>query len=1077
MKLPTRRGTSQEAGTMPSERDSFWLTRHARTILFFTVVLAAAGVYLALSIPISVFPSTNFPRVVIGIDNGVMPVEQMEVTITRPIENAINSVPGLQTVRSTTSRGSAEVSLFFDWNVDMYRTLQLVDAALSRVQQALPPTVQLRSQRLTFATFPILGYSLTSDTISQTDLWQIATYQLRPALNRLNGVSTVIVQGGQVPEFGVVPDPAKLANSGVTVPDLLAAIQQTNFVDSPGLYEANHQLVLGLIGAQSQNSANLANIAVKTTPGGVPVRISDVATVSPSTQPLYTVVSANGKPAVLLNISRQPISNTVQVADEVTAEMAALEKKLPPGIHVEPFYDQSELVRASISSVRDAILIGIILASLVIVIFLRDWRASLVAGLVIPVTVAITFVFIKVFGLSFDLMTLGGLAAAVGLVIDDAIVMVENIVLHRESGEGRIDAVRKALAEITVPLFFCTVTPVVVFLPLISVTGVTGSFFRALAITMAVSLITSLALALSWTPALSLLMLRSPKHAGSAGEFSRTETHPATESTHFEDDQPEVLRLAKQEEHALKGAMKHIVNFYERVLRVCLERPLWVAAACVVLLLGTYFSYKGLGSDLLPAMDEGGFVLDYIMPAGSSLSETNRVLQHVETILQQTPEVANVSRRTGLQMGLAAVTEANTGDMTVRLNSKRSRGIDEVMADIRERINASEPQLSVEFIQVLQDMIGDLSNSPEPVQIKLFSTNDALLNQLGPQVADAIKTVPGVVDVLNGVENTISGPSTTFQIDPALASRMGFTSQELAMDAAAIVEGEPATTPVIQNGRAYTVRVRYGEEHRASLDAIKNTMLNSSTGHLATLGSMTDVQQNAGQTEIRRENLQRDVVVTGRLEGTNLGGAIKLVQAKVNSLHLPPTVRVEYGGTYQEQQTSFAELRKVLLLALGLVFGVLLTEFRNFSAPIAILTSSVLSSAGVILALLITGTTFNVASFMGLIMVIGIVAKNGILLLDADEKFRDAGVAPEQAMLLAGRRRLRPILMTALAAITGMFPLALALGAGSQMLQPLAIAVIGGLLISMLLSLVVTPVIYFRLTAKSRRSVPVAVAQ
>jgi CzcA family heavy metal efflux pump len=1014
--------------------EHFWLTRFTRPIFFFATILTLAGAYLALQVPIAVFPETSFPRVVIGVDNGVMPVEQMEVTITRPIEDAVNSVPGLATVRSTTSRGSAEVSLFFDWNQDMYRQLQLVDAALSKVEQTLPPTARITTNRLTFATFPILGYSLTSDSVPQTRLWEIATYDLKPPLNRVSGVSTVTVQGGQVPEFHVVPNLALLVTSGVTISDLVNAIQASNIVESPGLYEANHQLILGLVGAQVHDAEQLRQLVVKTTPAGAPVRVADVATVEQSTLPIYTKVTANGKQAVLLTIARQPSSNTVAVADAVAAQVAQLRQKLPAGVKLEPFYDQSQLVRDSISSVRDAIFIGLILACIILFLFLRDWSSSLIAGLVIPVTIAITVLVLWMIGQSFNLMTLGGLAAAIGLVIDDAIVVVENIVMHRDSGEPRASAVRKALSEITTPLIGSTITPVVVFLPLISVVGVTGSFFRALAITMAASLITSLVLALTWTPGLSLVLLRNRR-----GEDAHAD-------------------------HNTGGLLSRVLKVHHRVLDWSLAKPLWLGGACVLLVVATWFGYQALGSDLLPAMDEGGFILDYIMPAGSSLTETNRVLEHVERILHATPEVESTSRRTGLQMGLAAVTEANTGDFTIKLKAKRSRAIDEVINDVRTQIRATEPELDIEFPQVLQDMIGDLSNAPEPIQIKLFVNDPSLLGQLGPRVGDAIEKIKGVVDVQNGIENTISGPATSFQVDPVVAARLGFTPTEISQDATAILDGLPASDPLIANGRPYTIRVRLGQEHRNSLDAIQTAVFNSASGHTATLGSLATITQLPPQNEIRRENLQRLVIVTGRLEGSDLGTAMAKVRSTVAGLHLPASVRVVYGGTYEEQQKSFHDLLRVLVLALALVFGVLLAEFRNFPAPIAILTSSVLSISGVILALLITRTTFNVASFMGLIMVIGIVAKNGILLLDADEKFRAEGVSAADAMMHAAQRRLRPIVMTAIAAVCGMLPLAFALGAGSQMLQPLAIAVIGGLTISMVLSLVVTPVVYFLLT-------------
>ena len=1030
-----------------SEDDStFWLPRWARTIFFMAFVLTVVGIFAFFQTPIAVFPETNFPRIVIGIDNGVMPVEQMQVTITKPIEDAVNSVPGLTTVRSNTSRGSAEVSLFFDWSVDMFRTLELVNSALSRVQQELPATAKITTNRLTFATFPILGYSLTTtnSSVTQSDLWELATYTLKPPLNRVNGVATVTIQGGQVPEYHVVPNMARLQASGVTILDLANAIGVANTIDSPGLYPQNHQLVLALVGSQAHDIQSLRDLTVKTTASGAPVRVSDLADVIQAPMPVYTFVSANGHPAVLLNIARQPSSNTVQVADGVAAAVQQLRARLPRGVALEPFYDQSQIVRESIASVRDAILIGLFLACMILYLFLRDWRSSLIAGMVIPVTMAVTVLVLWLVGESFNLMTLGGLAAAIGLVIDDAIVVVENIVLHRDAGENRVEAVRKALHEISRPLIGSTITPVVVFLPLIAVTGVTGSFFRALAITMAVSLLTSLALAVTWTPGLAMVLLKARKREDRDSNDTATDSH-----------------------HEQGPVMSRLTGWQHAALDWSLRRPLWLGGACVVLAALAYFAYSNLGTDLLPEMDEGGFILDYVMPAGSSLESTGKVLDRVEKIVHATPEVDSTSRRTGLQMGFAAVTEANTGDITVRLKNKRHRTIDEVMADIRHRIKTTEPELDVEFTQILQDNIGDLSNAPEPIQIKLFNPDAALLQNIAPRVATEIAKINGVVDIENGIDNTVSGPATNFQVNPQTATRLGFTTQEVAEDATSILDGVEVPNPLINNGKPYTIRVRLGAESRQSLDSIENTVFNSSSGHTASLGSMTAITQLPPQNEIRRENLQRLVVVTARLEGTDLGTAVKLVRQRVEAMHLPSSVRVEYGGTYQEQQKSFAELARVLVLALVLVFGVLLTEFRNFAAPVAILTSSVLSIAGVVGALLITRTTFNVSSFMGLIMVIGIVAKNGILLLDADARYRAEGADPRAAMLHAAQRRLRPILMTALAAITGMLPLALALGQGSQMLQPLAISVIGGLFISMVLSLVVTPVVYLLLTRKT----------
>src|SRR5216117_3409098 len=792
--------------------EDYWFARHSKSIIFLIVILTIVGIYEALSIPVAVFPTTNFPRVIIGVDNGVMPIEQMEVTITRPLEQAVNSVPGLEQVRSVTSRGSAEINLFFDWSVDMLETLQLVDSAVSRIQSSLPSTAQIQTHRLDFASFPIIGYSLTSDKVPQTELWELATYELKPRLNRLNGVASVLVQGGQQPEIHVTIDPAQMLRSHVAVSDILTAINRTNVIDSPGLLTRNHQLFLGLVKAQVHSPEEISDIVIKNV-NSVPVRIQDVGTVAPAVAPVYTAVSANEKPAVLLSVNRQPDSNTVQVADEVHQEMESIRPTLPSGVEMRPFYDQSNIVNESIASVRDAIIIGLFLAGFIIWLFLRDWGTAVMTGLVVPVTIVVTFIVMKILGQSFNLMTLGGLAAAVGLVIDDKIVMVENIVLHRDGGEGPLQATASALEELTVPLIGSTLTPIVVFLPLITITVVTGTFFSALAIAMSVALLTSLVLALVWTSNLSTRLIRRGREA-----------HEATE-------------------HGIFG---RIVRFYERWVRRSLDHPMVLGVFCVLLIAVSYLSYRQLGSGLLPAFDEGGFILDYVMPPGSSLQETNRVLNHVEKIIRATPEVESTSRRTGLQLGIFPVTEPNTGDFTVKLKDERKRGIEEVISEIREKVRREEPVLDIEFVQLLQDMIGDLTGAPQPVVVKLFSDNPDLLKDWAPQVADALMKVDiggrkPIVDIEDGIENTTSGPAVVFNVNPDSAARAGFGADDLGVVATAIMEGEPAIQPVIINERPYTLRVRYPAANRTSLEAMSNTMLVNSNGNTATLGSLTAI--------------------------------------------------------------------------------------------------------------------------------------------------------------------------------------------------------------------------------------------
>ncbi len=1070
---------------------AYWFAREHKSIIFVIVTLALVGGYLGLTIPISVFPTTDFPRVIIGVDNGVMPIDQVLVAITRPIEEAVSGVRGIEDVQSITSRGSAEIDLYFSWRVDMFQTLQRVNAALADIRSTLPATAKISAQRLEFSSFPILGYGMTSSTLPQTRLWEIATYDIKPRLASLPGVSTILIQGGQVPEFHVIPDPAKLRTTGVSIADLLNAVDRSNIINSPGLFPRNHQLYLGLISGQAHDARQIAGIFLKNTSSNDPITIGDVAQVVPAVEPQYTICTADGQPAVLINVNRQRGSNTVQVADEVNAELARIEKTLPPGIHFSTFYDQSWIVRESIKSVRDAILIGLILASAVLVLFLRDWGTSFIAGMVIPISLLVTFIVLKFLGQSFDLMTLGGMAAAVGLIIDDAIVVLENVVLHREAGEGRFQAVALTLRELSVPLVGSTLTPIVVFLPLVAITGVEGVFFRALAVTVGAALFTSLTLALTWTPTLCLYLLRkqtpeqpataAPEPAGppdappptsrpaGSGPAAEAEAAPGGPGTR----QWEMRRLLQAEEaHLMKGYFGRVIRFYERWFRRSLRHPLWVPVVTVALIAISYLCYQKIGSDLLPKMDEGSYILDYVTPPGSSLQESNRMVSQMERIVGSMPEVQATSRRTGLQLGLAAVTEANIGDISVNLKANRGRDIWSIIKEARAKITRTVPAVDIDFVQKLQDMIGDLTAAPQPIDIMMFSPNAQLLDSWAPRVADAISdiTVGGrhpVVDIDNGIDSTTSGPAVSYQVNMAKAAHAGFSPQDVADDTEAMLEGVPATQPVVINDRPYTVRIRFPSAIRASLDAMNDTTLVSPTGQTANLGSLATMTDLPGQTEILQDHEQRYVAVKARLEGLDMGHGIAAVKATLAKLGLPPSIRIEYGGLYQTEQKAFRGLTLVLFLAVVFVFLVLLFEFRNFSAPIAILVAAVLSTAGVFVALLLAGITFNLSSFMGLIMVVGIVAKNGILLLDADEKFREAGFSREEAIFQAGRRRLRPITMTAIAAVAGMLPLALAIGAGSQMLQPLAVAVIGGLLIAMVLSLFVTPTVYYYMTRRA----------
>jgi len=1013
------------------------VSRQSRAIVVIVVLLCAAGLYAATQLPIAVFPETDFPRIVIIIDNGEAPASQTLVSVTRPIEEAMNGIPGIARIKSKTARGSTEISLYFNWGGDINQELSLVQARMSQLVTTLPPTVEIRNiDRLTFAVFPVVGYSVTSDKRDQATLTDLASYVVRPQLARLPGVAIVGVAGGKTREFHVTIDPEKLTAHNVSAQQVTEAIRNSNVIVSPGLIEENHQLELALISGQARRPDELNGIVVATV-NNAPVLVSDVATVSPGVEPQYTIVTADGHPAALVNINRQPDANTVAVVDNVKAALTAMRGQIPKDVRVAAYYDQSLLVRDSINSVRDSILIGLLLSVVILYAFLRNWGTTLVAIVVIPVTILVTFLAMWLTRLSFDLMTLGGVAAAIGLVIDDAIVVVENIYTHMSRGQSRREAVQSAVSEITIPIIGSTITPVVVFLPLTLLTGVTGVFFRSLALTMAVALLTSLVLALVFTPVLAERFVKAKPG----------------ENAEREDEAPQGRVL---------GA---IIRRYETVLGVALDRRWIVGLAIVLVLAGSYALYNVLGSEFLPEFDESAFILDYLAPPGSSLAETDRMLQHVEELLMKTPEVESYSRRTGLEMGLF-VTEPNTGDIAVKLKPDHKRSTQEVIAELRGEIAESIPTLDTEFVGIVPDVIGDLQGNPEPIEVKLFSEDAAALQSTADEVETAIKKVPGVVDTLNGV--VISGPAVTFRIDPLRASQFGVTANDVASTITTAMSGD-ASSSILQQDRLIKVRVIFPANVRTSLDNVKALQVRSSAGQLFRLDQVADIEIDKGQAEIERENLRQMIAVTGRLEGSDLGTAIRQIRDQLaKDVKLPPGMTVEFGGLYEEQQSSFRELMMALVLAVMLVFITLLIEFRSFAHPIAIVTGAVLALSGVLLALFITGKTLNVVSLMGMIMIVGIVAKNGILMLDAVEERLAAGDTLREALLRSGRRRFRPVLMTSLAAMLGMLPLALALGAGSELLQPLAIAVIGGLTIALGLSLIVTPTVYAMLSKKGQ---------
>src|SRR5713101_74151 len=1004
--------------------------RHALAIAFICTALCLAGIYAALTMPSSVFPQTNFPRCVILVDNGLMPADGMMANMILPIEEAMKDIPGAITVRSATGRGSSEVNVFFTWQVDMIQSELYVNSRLAQIRSTLPTTASATVWRLTFSAFPIIGVSLTSPTRDITQLWETARYDIKPRFLRILGVARVDLVGGRTPEYHVVVDPLRLNAAGLSLQQVTDTLVKNNLVAPTGLHEENHTLYLSVVDGRVHSSEDIENLTVAGSPRR-PIYIKDFARVERGPEPAFNVVTAEGVNAVLLNIRSQPDGSTLDIADRLREELRTLKRDLPPDMKLAFFYDQSLFVRASVQSVWEAIMFGLLLSVVILYCFLKNWGSTMTATVVIPVTVLTTLIAMRLAGLSFNLMTLGGIAAAIGLVIDDAIVVVEAIYAKMQTSVPRLEAIQQAISEIFQPLVGSTLTPVVVFLPLSFLDGVTGVFFRALALTMVVALLTSLVLAITLTPAL-------------AAWFIRERTQPGAETSEVPVNEGGFL-------------MRRVLYVYEAAVRRALQYGWLTLLLCgLVLLLGIGI-YGHLDSDFLPSMDEGGFVIDYHTPWGTSLTETNRQLLQAEAILRATPGVESYSRRTGARLALA-ISEPNDGDFLVKLKPTRQRKTDDVIAELRSKFHAAVPGVHWEFAGILGDLIGDLTWSPRPIEVKVFSTDSDFLQHKAPEIEAQLKKVKGVVDTFDGL--VMTGPSLSLRVRYADAQRFGFNAIDVATAVNTAMLGQKASY-VLDGDRVVNIRVLLDAASSARVATLRDLLLRAADGTTVQLSQIVDIVEEPGQLELHREDLRQNVAVTARLEGRDLGSTMAEIRTQLSrDKSLSPGI-LEFGGLYQQQQESFHNLLLVLAMAIFLVFTVLLIEFHSFSEPIAIVFGAVLALFGTVLALLLTGTSLNVVSFLGAIIGVGIVAKNGILLLDFVDDLRAAGLSLQEALVRSGRRRLRPVLMTSLAAALGLLPLAYGIGSGADMLRPLAIAVIGALCISVLLSLVATPTVYF----------------
>ncbi|MEO7316386.1 MAG: efflux RND transporter permease subunit [Ginsengibacter sp.] len=984
-------------------------------------LIIIAGLFAYGKMQVSLFPEITFPKIKIIADAGLQPVDKMMVTVTRPLENAIKSIPDLTKIRSTTSRGSCEISAFIDWKTDVDLSKQRIESRIAQIRNTLPPEVTITVEKMNPSILPVMGYSIESHSLSPVQLKDLAVYTIKPFLSQVDGVSEVRVIGGKSREYWVQLDRQKMSALSLTPDAVQNALSQTNFIKSNGYLVDYRQLYLTVTDASAHSLDQLKNIVISNS-GKRVIQLQDIADVQAKEAVEYIKVNANGQESILIAIIKQPNANLVDVSKGMKLKVADLEKILPKDIIVKPYYNQADFVNLSVKSVEDSLWIGLLLAIIVAIIFLRSFKASATILITIPVTLAATLIVLDTIGYTLNIMTLGAIAAAIGLIIDDAIVVVEQI--HRSHEENPDDeyksVVQKAIHFLLPAMIGSSISTIVIFIPFFLMSGVAGAYFNVLTNTMIITLVCSFFVTWIGLPVIYLLFSKRKK------------------------DGKNTVKSMKHE----KVTKQKWVSFF-------ILRP-WISFIFMgLLILAIVLILPKLQTGFLPEMDEGSIVLDYVSPSGTSLEETDRMLKEVEKIITTTPEVSAYSRRTGTQMGFF-ITEPNTGDYLIQLKRDRSKTTQEVTDDIRKRIETSQPALRVDFGQVIGDMLGDLMTSTQPIEIKIFGENQQKLQELSAEAAKVVEKINGTADVFDGV--TITGPSLFVMPDYIKLAQFGISPANLQFQIQTALEGNLAGN-IFENDRIYPVRLIYPNAKSRSLIDIQKLFIASPDGRLKPIDELADLQIKQGSAQIDRENLQSMGVVSARLQNRDLGSTMKEIESKLKAqIQLPNGYHIEYGGAYAEQQRSFTELLMILISSSLLVFGVILFLFKDIRVALTILIIAVLGISGSYLALFLTGTPLNVGSYTGLIMIVGIIGENSIFtFLQFKENLHQQSV--DDSVVYAISTRLRPKLMTALGAIIALMPLALGIGTGAKLHQPLAIAVIGGFIVALPLLLIVLPTI------------------
>jgi CzcA family heavy metal efflux pump len=1010
-------------------------------IVLSSVLLSVLGVVAMLHMPSGIYPEVAFPRVVVIAQTPGLAVKDVEISVTRPIEEQVSVVLGVIRVRSKSVRGASEINVDFSPGTNMIQALNDVRARMAELGSQLPAGTNTLVERQTPSIFPIISFVVTGGK-DPSALYDYAYYDLRPRISRIPNVSYVTVQGGDIREIVVEVDPQTLVAANLSIADVADRLGREHRLKAVGRLDQGILQYQVLADTVADVPLDLEDVVI-VEKNGQPLRVRDLGRVIVSHEDRTKAIRSDGKNAVALTVFRQLGGNALAISHDLNTVLADAEKSSPAGIAITPVYDQANLVRTAVDNVRDAILYGALFSVIILLLFLKSIRATLIAALAIPLSLLITFVFLYLTGDTLNLMSLGGLAVAIGLIIDDTVVVIENISRHLAAGETGDAAVDRASKEISGAVIGSTFTTILVFLPLAFVRGVIGQFFQSLSLALSISLLVSMVVSLTIIPVL-------------ASRFLARRAMPTT------------------------GPIYAIfANSYEGLLKAGLKFPRVSVLLALLMVFPVWWLAENVKWGFMPDMDEGAFVIDYWMPVGTSLGQTDKVVRRVEDILLKTPGIAGYIRRSGAELGLYA-TEPHRGDILVSLKPKSEREkMQEIMDGLEKEIKGSVPELApkLELVPLIRDQINDLSGVDKPIEIKIFGPDFNVIRELAEKTGQIAEKTRGVGEVNSNVE--LGNPDIIVRTRSAEAARLGLTQMDVEAQLNAALYGQVATT-LPEQDRMTKIRVRYPDKVRydrkdlgqlpisflAAAPAANTPAHDSSAPapgvlNFVPLKNLADIELKRSANEKWRENQQPVITVTGELkEGADLAGVNRALATKMAEVSFPPGYRWELAGSYRATQESFASLLTVMVVASGLVFLLLGLQFKSVILPLLIFLAQPISLAAALFALWITGTPLNVSSFMGAILLIGLDVKNGIILIEYIGQLRADGMPLNEALLVAGRTRFRPILMTSLTAIFGLIPLALGQGPGAQMQQPLAIAVIGGLTANMLVTRLLVPIGY-----------------